>query len=219
MSFQGHIEPRRAPDAMTPAARLRITPAPRLVRHNGTMPERVGARRPDGSLLTLGDLPDEGQRWTRRRKRAVIECIESGLIGAAAICRRYGLSPAELDEWRSGVASEGRPPVIWPDRPRHRRTGSVTSGPLAIDLDSGLATLDGDPIDLSPSEWRILATLAEADGALVSSAMIMGALYPNPENAAGAKIADVLLCRLRKKLGLAGNRVAAVWGRGYYLVP
>ena len=210
---------RQAPDVINPSSHLQITSAPRLLRHHGTMPERVGARRADGSLLTLGDLPDEGQRWTRRRKRAVIECIQCGLIGAAAICGRYGLTPAELDEWRAGVASDGPAPVIWPDRPRHRRTGSVTSGPLAIDLDSGQATLHGDPINLSPSEWRILATLAEADGALVSSAMIMGTLYPNPEDAAGAKIADVLLCRLRKKLGLAGDRVAAVWGRGYYLMP
>ncbi len=219
MSFQGGTELRPVPGVMNASPGLRIGRTPRLVRHHGTMPERVGARRPDGSLLTLGDLPTDGQRWTRRRKRAVIECIECGLIGAAAVCRRYGLSPSELDEWRAGVSSGDRHPVIWRDRPRQRTTGIVTTGRLAIDLDAGHATLSGHRIELSPSEWRILAALAEADGALVSTAMIMGVLYAGPENAAGPKIADVLLCRLRKKLGPAGDRVAAVWGRGYCLVP
>ncbi|MCB1404557.1 MAG: hypothetical protein KDJ81_18125, partial [Rhodobacteraceae bacterium] len=36
---------------------------------------RVGARRPDGSLVTLGDLPDPASRWTLPRKRVVVECV------------------------------------------------------------------------------------------------------------------------------------------------
>ena len=219
MSFQGGIAPRQVPTVTDPLSGLRIVRAPRLLRHHGTIPDKVSARRPDGSLLTLGDLPDDGQRWTRRRKQAVIDCIECGLIGASVICSRYDLSPAELDEWRAGVTSGNRYPTIWPERPRHRISGIVTSGSLVIDLDEGRATLHGDRIDLSPSEWRILAALAEAAGAVVSTAMIMGALYPDPKDAAGAKIADVLVCRLRRKLVLESDRVAAVWGRGYYLAP
>lgn len=181
------------------------------------LPPRVSARRPDGSLLTLGDLPDAGLRWTRLRKKAVIDCIDAHLIGTAAICRRYGLTEVELDEWRAAVKGV-RSPVMWRDRPRRRTTGTVTAGPLAVDLETSTARLDGVPLDLSPSETRILVALAEADGAVVSTAMIMGVLYSRIEDAAGAKIADVLICRLRKKLGADVDRVGAIWGRGYYLV-
>lgn len=217
MSSGGGIAPQPFPVAMRSSSGLPAGRPPRLVRAPGGVPARVGARREDGSLLTLGDLPDEGLRWTRLRKKAVIECIESGLIGAVAICQRYGLTPFELDEWRETVSSGGRSPAIWPERPRIRTGGTVAAGRLAIDLDRDMALLDTARLDLSPSEWRILAALGEADGAVVSTAMIMGVLYPRPEDAAGPKIADVLICRLRKKLGPEGDRVSAVWGRGYYL--
>lgn len=72
-------------------------------------------------------------------------------------------------------------------------------------------------LEVSPSEWRILCALAEADGAVVTTAMVMGALYRRQEDAAGHKTADVLICRLRKKLGDQADRIEAVWGRGYRL--
>lgn len=217
MSTDGGIALRPVSGAFGSSSGVLIGRHPHLARYPCALPERVGARRADGSLLTLGDLPEHGLRWTRRRKQVVIECIETGLICSAAICRRYGLTPVELDEWRATVLSGTRTPVIWTERPRIRTSGTVRAGRLAVDLDRMVARVDDAPLDLSPSEWRILAALSEADGAVVSTLMIMGVLYSPLDEAAGPKIADVLICRLRKKLGPVHDRVAAIWGRGYYL--
>jgi len=175
------------------------------------------ARRADGSVICLSDLPAPGVRWTRRRKRAVVECVEHGLIPADAACRRYDLTVQELAEWRATAARGDRAPAAWIDRPRPIRRGTVTAGALRIDLDRLTVRLGDRTVAMSPSEWRILAAIAEADGAVVSTAMLMGALYDHPEPTTGPKIADVLLCRLRKRLGPEAGRIIAIWGRGYRL--
>jgi DNA-binding response OmpR family regulator len=97
------------------------------------------------------------------------------------------------------------------------KTGTIRRGDLVIDLDEKMALLDDEPLALSASEWTVLATIAEGDGEIVTSAMIMGALYDDAARAAGVKIVDVLVCRLRRKLGAAASVLGVVWGRGYYL--
>ncbi len=182
------------------------------------MPERVSARREDGSMVCLSELPPRNTRWTRLRKRAVVECHDLGLIETGEVLRRYGMTVEELDEWRVLSTPLASRDMIWTDRPRVRSGGVVTAGEMCIDLDREVLLLGGLEIDTSPSEWIILTALAEADGAVVTTAMILGALYGRQEDAAGSKTADVLICRLRKKLGRHSDRISAVWGRGYRLI-
>ena len=189
--------------------------APYGVRTRGFQNSLVAVRRSDGTLLTLGDLPDAQSRWTRMRKRAVTECIDHGLLSPELARRRYRLTDSELGEWRAH--RRGKSPVAWMDRPRVVVAGTVRRGELAIDLDARAVQLGGAPLTLSASEWKVLATIAEASGEIVTSAMIMGALYGDAETSPGAKIVDVLICRLRRKLGPEAGRLAAVWGRGYFL--
>lgn len=217
MSFSMTYAPRvrEIPPASAPAGRTGShggIARPRLV-----PPAKVAARREDGSLVCLSDLPDRNLRWTRGRKRAVVDCVEHGLVSCAAVCRRYGLTPCELDEWRETRAAQGDGPQIWRPRPRPITRGAVRSGRLSIDLDANAASIGAKRIGMSPSEWRLLAALAEAGGAVVTTAMLLGALYGRAEDAAGPKIADVLICRLRKRLGSEASRIVAVWGRGYRL--
>lgn len=178
---------------------------------------RIAARRPDGSLICLSDLPEPHVRWTRLRKKAVVECFEHGLIPAEAVCRRYDLTEHELAEWCATAAEGGKTPRVWTERPRNVDHGVVAAGALHVDLDRGLVRLGDRTLSVSPSEWRILAALAEAAGAVVSTPMLMGALYGDADAAAGPKIADVLICRLRKRLGPEAARIVAIWGRGYRL--
>lgn len=181
-------------------------------------PRIVSARRADGSLVCLSDLPPNKTRWTRLRKLAVVECHDFGLIDTEEACRRYELTPSELAEWKASTATRSSREMIWTDRPRNQVTGVVRAGALAIDLGCRTVKLDDRLIETSPSEWTILKALAEADGAVVSTSMILGALYRRQEDAAGPKTADVLICRLRRKLGTEADRVSAVWGRGYRLL-
>lgn len=177
---------------------------------------RVAARRADGTILTLGDLPAADVRWTYQRKRLVVDCIELELLSPAVAERRYALGAAELGEWRELVLRGGRGPEVWPTRPCRISGGTVQAGDMAVDLDARTLTVAGSAVHLSDAEWMILACLAEAGGGIVSNAMLMGALYSGGR-VRGRKIVDVLVCRLRQKLGLAASSVEVIWGRGYRL--
>ena len=56
---------------------------------------------PDGSPLTLSDLPPVGtKRWVSRRKAEVVAAVDGGLITLEDACRRYSLSVEEFLSWQ-----------------------------------------------------------------------------------------------------------------------
>src|SRR5512134_2277919 len=65
---------------------------------------------PDGSPLTIADLPAPGtKRWVIRRKAEVVAAVRGGLLSLEEACSRYVLSPEEFSSWeqymkRYGVA-------------------------------------------------------------------------------------------------------------------
>jgi hypothetical protein len=215
-----------APRADTPEPPRRPSTAPSasdrprsVAARPDTPAQKVAHRRTDGSLLCLSDLPHPDQRWTRGRKRIVVECLSHGLITADAVIERYQLSAAELAEWFALVEQRGRAVSRWDDRPRPRAAARVSAGAAEIDVPRRSLSLEGRPIPLTASEWRVLAALAEAGGDVVTTAMLMAAVYPSASRPRAPKIIDVLVCRLRKKLGAEADRIRAVWGRGYLLEP
>jgi hypothetical protein len=65
---------------------------------------------PDGSILSRGDLPPaDTQRWTARRKMAVVRGVLHGLMSRDEAQRFYALSEAEFNEWLSAAEREGMP--------------------------------------------------------------------------------------------------------------
>ena len=44
--------------------------------------------------------PADIKRWTARRKAAVLEAIAAGVITAEEACRRWRLSPTEVEAWQ-----------------------------------------------------------------------------------------------------------------------
>lgn len=63
---------------------------------------------PDGSILTLADLPEPGIRWVASRKAVVVDAVRHGLLGRDDAIRRYGLSEEEFDSWVDAVRRHGR---------------------------------------------------------------------------------------------------------------
>ena len=57
-------------------------------------------------------------RWGPRKKLAIIEALRAGQITFSQICRRYEISPAELDEWLSAYQCRGFVGLIVTKRPR-----------------------------------------------------------------------------------------------------
>ena len=63
---------------------------------------------PDGSPLTIADLPAPGtKRWVIRRKAEVVAAVRTGLISLDEACRRCTLSIEEFLSWQRLIDSHG----------------------------------------------------------------------------------------------------------------
>jgi hypothetical protein len=63
---------------------------------------------PDGSPLTLADLPAPGaNRWVIRRKALVIAAVRGGLLSLDEACARYMLTVEEYLSWQHSVDLHG----------------------------------------------------------------------------------------------------------------
>src|SRR5918993_179660 len=64
---------------------------------------------PDGSPLTINDLPPpDTKRWVIRRKAEVVAAVRGGLLSLDEACARYGLSVEEFLSWQMSIDRGGR---------------------------------------------------------------------------------------------------------------
>lgn len=101
-----------------------------------------------------------------------------------------------------------RPPLIHAD--------------LLVDRDRHEATRSGVPIPLTSVEFRLLVTLLEADGRVLTRDRLMDAVYGHDATDILDRTIDVHIGRLREKLGDDADRpryVATVRGVGYRAAP
>jgi DNA-binding response OmpR family regulator len=98
-----------------------------------------------------------------------------------------------------------------------RRDDSViTAGRLTIDAAGCLTSIDGRPVDLTPSEFKILSALAVAHGRFRTREELFEAAG-RPHGVTRRAI-DMHVSRLREKLGASGPAIVAVRGTGYRLL-
>jgi DNA-binding response OmpR family regulator len=96
----------------------------------------------------------------------------------------------------------------------------IRSGELVIDEERFLATCHGQPLSLTPTEFRVLAALASERGRVLSRAqlldMALGESFDGYDRTVDAHIKN-----LRRKLAAAGGdsdcRIVTVHGVGYRL--
>ena len=64
---------------------------------------------PDGSPLTIADLPAPGtkKRWVARRKAQVVAAVRGGLLSLEEACSRYMLTVDEFLSWQSSIERHG----------------------------------------------------------------------------------------------------------------
>ena len=63
---------------------------------------------PDGTVLTLDDLPPpDTQRWVARRKAEVVAAVRAGLLTLEEACQRYHLSTEEFLGWEEAIQKHG----------------------------------------------------------------------------------------------------------------
>lgn len=63
---------------------------------------------PDGTPLTVDDLPSPNtRRWVARRKAEVVAAVRGGLLTLEEACQRYTLSVEEFLSWQRAVERHG----------------------------------------------------------------------------------------------------------------
>ncbi|MBA2393191.1 MAG: response regulator transcription factor, partial [Ktedonobacteraceae bacterium] len=85
---------------------------------------------------------------------------------------------------------------------------------LYLNPQAHLATLDGETLDLSPTEFSLLDLLLRSPGRAFSRSYLLDTLW-GESYVGGDRSVDNTVLRLRKKLGMLGEDVETVWGIGY----
>ena len=168
-------------------------------------------------------LPDmDGLDFIRRLRAAGISTPVLVLSGIADIEHKiealkrgaddYLTKPFDMRELAARMDAILRRAEPDPDR-------TLRVGPLNIDIGHLTADIGGQTLALSPKEFAILEILCLRRGEALHKEAILGHLYGGMDVPA-AKIVDVFVCKLRKKLQAAsegGIQIDTVWGFGYVL--
>jgi DNA-binding response OmpR family regulator len=102
------------------------------------------------------------------------------------------------------------------------QTGTVGHGDLRLDLDRHETMIGNRRVELTALEFRLLATLLQARGRVLTRDQLMDALYGADEAGVLDRSVDALVKRLRDKLDDDADRpryVATVRGVGYRSAP
>ena len=99
---------------------------------------------------------------------------------------------------------------------RAEGTASLSFGPLQVDPSAHTASLYGEPLDLTRTEFGLLHLLLRNKGRAFSRAYLHDAVWGEPA-VEGDRSVDNTVLRLRKKLGPLGEPIETVWGVGYRL--
>ena len=95
---------------------------------------------------------------------------------------------------------------------------SLRVGKLRLNLDSREVLVGDTQVHLTGKEYAILELLVLRKGMVLTKEAFLNHLYGGMDEPE-VKIIDVFICKLRRKLQLAGadNLIGTVWGRGYML--
>jgi len=100
---------------------------------------------------------------------------------------------------------------------RHTRQCTLTYKSITIDPRARQARCNGQNCDLSPREYDLLFTLAQARGHPIDRRTLMQRAW-SIEHDPGTNIVEVLISRIRRKLKqLEGPEIRTRRGKGYYV--
>lgn len=165
-------------------------------------------------------LPDmEGYDVLRRMRSSRVDTpvmVTSGLTRPQAKVKAFGVGaddfiskPFDLSELLARMQAIIR-------RSKGYAQPSLRVGPVQIRLDSREVTVNDQQVQLTGKEYAILELLVLRKGMVLTKEAFLNHLYGGMDEPE-AKIIDVFVCKLRKKLADAGaaSVIGTVWGRGY----
>jgi DNA-binding response OmpR family regulator len=93
----------------------------------------------------------------------------------------------------------------------------ISSGLLRVFPAARQVFVEGQPVELTGTEFHILMALINANGAVLSRDEL-GKTLNTPDTGGSERLVDVHVAALRKKLGKARNFVKTIHGQGYRAV-
>lgn len=87
-------------------------------------------------------------------------------------------------------------------------------GPVALDTGAAIARVDGQTLDLTPTEYRLLLVLLERRGRVQSRRQLLEAVWDTTADIT-TRTVDMHVQRLRRKLGPGADWLETVRGFGY----
>jgi len=90
----------------------------------------------------------------------------------------------------------------------------ITLGPVSCNPETHETSVDGTPIKLTLTEFRLLTSLIQASGRVLSRATLMSKAM-GPGVTVTERTIDVHITAIRKKLGASANLIKTVRGVGY----
>jgi two-component system cell cycle response regulator CtrA len=176
----------------------------------------------DAILMDI-DLEDitgiEALRELRLKKNATPVIILSGtadvetkVASLAAGADDYMTKPFHKSELTARINAVVR-------RSRGHTDSIIRTGLIALNLNTRSAEVAGQPIHLTPSEYKMLELLSLRKNTVLTKEACLNHLY-NGMSEPEIKIIDVFICKLRKKIAAAAggdSQIETVWGGGYML--
>jgi len=161
----------------------------------------------------------EALRELRMRKNATPVIILSGttdvdtkVSALAAGADDYMTKPFHKSELDARLTAVVR-------RSRGHTESIIRTGAIALNLNTRQAEVAGVAIHLTPSEYKMLELLSLRKNTVLTKEACLNHLY-NGLSEPEAKIIDVFICKLRKKIATAAggdSQIETVWGGGYML--
>ncbi|MCG7756204.1 MAG: response regulator transcription factor [Nitrosomonas sp.] len=106
-------------------------------------------------------------------------------------------------------------------KPLLRRSSGIPQtllkcGPITLDVTAQSVTVNGESIELTSFEYRLLEELVRHHGEVLSKHTLADYLYPHDEDR-DSNVLEVMVGRLRRKLDPGGtlNPIETMRGRGY----
>ena len=167
-------------------------------------------------------LPDmEGYEVVRRMRLARLETpvlILSGLSRPAAKVKGFGMGADDFISKPFDKAELVARMQAVVRRSKGYSQPTLRVGPLQLNLESREVIVAGKPVHLTGKEYSILELLVLRKGMVLTKEAFLNHLYGGMDEPE-MKIIDVFICKLRKKLALAGagELIGTVWGRGYMM--
>lgn len=96
--------------------------------------------------------------------------------------------------------------------------GLISAGPISLDRTAHRASVNGEPVELTATEFRLLSILLERQGRVQSRAQLLETVWQAQPDIQ-TRTVDMHVQRLRQKLGKAGEAIETVRGAGYRLNP